>query len=123
VSPTCFHLTQYGLINKVLHATNKSDCNGCETPATLVPLHTDQNGLPFEEKWEYDLIIVIFMYMAGNTRPDISYAVHQGLLRSSTNFMQNSLALCSSVFFSIYPSSLPFSSNFYAMMPFKSNTL
>jgi Reverse transcriptase (RNA-dependent DNA polymerase) len=77
VSPNCYHLTQHGLINKVLHATNMSDCNGCETPATLVPLHTDRNGVPFEDKWEYDSIIGMLMYLAGNTRPDISYAVHQ----------------------------------------------
>jgi hypothetical protein len=31
-----------------------SDCNECKTPATLVLLHTDKNGIPFEEKWEYD---------------------------------------------------------------------
>jgi hypothetical protein len=54
VDENCFHLTQRGLIEKVLCVTNMWDCNGCETPATIVPLHTDLDGKPFEETWEYD---------------------------------------------------------------------
>ena len=52
-------------------------CNGCDTPATVDPLHADKDGAPFAEPWKYDSIIGMLMYLAGNTRPDIAYAVHQ----------------------------------------------
>ena len=65
------------MIDKVLAATEFTDCNGCETPATTDPLHIDKHGAPFDESWQYDSIIGMLMYLAGNTRPDIAYAVHQ----------------------------------------------
>ena len=70
-------LTQTGLIDKVLAVTKLTDCNGCDTPATVDPLHADQDGEVFSEEWAYDVVIGMLMYLAGNTRPDISYAVHQ----------------------------------------------
>ena len=75
--PNEFLLTQTGLIDKVLNATKMSRCNGCDTPATADPLHADINGAPFKEDWKYDAVIGMLMYLAGNTRPDIAYAVHQ----------------------------------------------
>lgn len=75
--PNEFLLTQTGLINKVLNATKMSRCNGCDTPATVDPLHADKDGAPFKEDWQYDAVIGMLMYLAGNTRPDIAYAVHQ----------------------------------------------
>ena len=54
-----------------------SRCNGCDTPATADPLHADKNGAPFKEDWQYDAVIGMLMYLAGNTRPDIAYAVYQ----------------------------------------------
>ena len=39
--PSTFQLTQTGLIDKVLAATNMTNCNGCDTPATPDPLHVD----------------------------------------------------------------------------------
>lgn len=72
-----FLLTQTGLIDKVLAVTKMADCNGCDTPATVDPLHTDKDGEPFFEDWGYDVVIGMLMYLAGNTRPDIAYAVHQ----------------------------------------------
>ena len=73
-----FLLTQTGLIDKVLAVTKMADCNGCDTPATVDPLHTDKDGEPFSEDWGYDVVIGMLMYLAGNTRPDIAYAVHHG---------------------------------------------
>jgi hypothetical protein len=72
-----FLLTQTGLIDKVLAVTKMSECNGCDTPATIDPLHADKDGEPFDEEWAYDGVIGMLMYLAGNTRPDIAYAVHQ----------------------------------------------
>jgi hypothetical protein len=43
-----FLLTQAGLIDKVLAVTKMTDCNGCDTPATVNPLqHADKDGEPF----------------------------------------------------------------------------
>jgi hypothetical protein len=75
--PNEFLLTQTGLIDKVLEVTKMSHCNGCDTPATVDPLHADKDGPPFKEDWQYDAVIGMLMYLAGNTRPDIAYAVHQ----------------------------------------------
>ena len=72
-----FFLTQTGLIDKVLEVTRMTDCNGCETPATVDPLHADVDGAVFAESWAYDVVIGMLMYISGNTRPDIAYAVHQ----------------------------------------------
>jgi hypothetical protein len=76
--PNEFLLTQTELIDTVLNATKMSRCNGCDTPATADPLHTDKNGAPFAEDWQYDAAVIgMLMYLAGNTRPDNAYAVHQ----------------------------------------------
>ena len=72
-----FFLTQTGLIDKVLAVTNMTDCNGCDTPSTTDPLHADVDGAVFDEVWAYDVVIGMLMYISGNTRPDIAYAVHQ----------------------------------------------
>ena len=72
-----FLLTQSGLTDKVLSVTGMTDCNGCDTPASLDPLHTDSDGSPFLEEWSYATVIGMLMYLSGNTRPDIAYAVHQ----------------------------------------------
>jgi len=72
-----FFLTQTGLIDKVLAITQMTDCNGCDTPSTIDPLHADVGGTVFDETWAYDVVIGMLMYISGNTRPDIAYAVHQ----------------------------------------------
>jgi hypothetical protein len=72
-----FFLTQTGLIDKVLAVTQMTDCNGCDTPATVDPLHADVDGAVFDERWAYDVVIGMLMYLSGNTRPDIANAVHQ----------------------------------------------
>ena len=72
-----FHLTQIGLINKVLETTNMTDCNLCPTPASVVPLRSDTTGEQFKESWNYATVIGMLMYLSGNSRPDIAFAVHQ----------------------------------------------
>ena len=46
-----FLLTQTGLIDKVLAVTSMTDCKGCDTPATIDPLHAGKDGEPFSEDW------------------------------------------------------------------------
>ena len=72
-----FTLTQSGLINKVLKETEMETCNSAKTPSSPVPLGKDEEGEPFNEKWEYANIVGMLMYLATNSRPDIAYAVNQ----------------------------------------------
>ena len=72
-----FELTQTGLISKVLEAANMSDCNGVDTPTGPTPIGSDIDGPPFAEAWKYRTIIGMLMFLSANTRPDLSYAVHQ----------------------------------------------
>jgi len=46
------------------------------TPATSI-LHPDTEGAPQEENWHYCLVIGKLNFIAANTRPNISFAVHQ----------------------------------------------
>ena len=34
-----------------------TNCNGCDTPATVDPLHADVDNAVFDEEWAYDIII------------------------------------------------------------------
>ena len=77
VGPTKFLLTQTGLIAKVLKEAAMEDCNSARTPCSTTPLGKDEDGLLFDEDWEYASIIGMLMYLATNSRPDIAYSVHQ----------------------------------------------
>jgi hypothetical protein len=69
---------QTGLIDKLLDATSMQDCNPCLTPAiTGKGLGSDPNGPPFSESWDYCSVLGMLLYISGNTRPDISFAVNQ----------------------------------------------
>ena len=71
-----FFWTQTGLIDKVLAVTQMTDCNDYDAPATVDPLHADVDGTVFDETWAYDVVIGMHMYISGNARPDIAYAIH-----------------------------------------------
>jgi hypothetical protein len=77
IGPRLFALVHSGLIEKVLAASNMSDCNGVSTPTGSTPVGTDAEGPAFDETWEYHTVVGMLMYLAANTRPDIAYAVHQ----------------------------------------------
>jgi hypothetical protein len=72
-----FLLTQTGLIDKVLKTSGMEDYNRCCTPAATTPSGADTEGDAFIESWGYACVVGMLMYLAANTRPDISYAVHQ----------------------------------------------
>ena len=71
------HLTQKGLIDKIINATGMEDCNPNWTPATKAALAMDPEGEPMNEHWSYPSIVGMLLYLSTNTRPDISFAVSQ----------------------------------------------
>ena len=70
-------LKQVGLIDKILDATGMKDCNPANTPAEAKPLGKDKNGAPFKEEWGYASVVGMLLYLSGNSRPDIAFAVNQ----------------------------------------------
>jgi hypothetical protein len=72
-----YKLSQPGLIAKIIEASDLKDCNAVRTPAATTPLGADPNGERHNEKWEYNSVVGMLMFLANNTRPDIAYAVHQ----------------------------------------------
>ena len=75
-----FQFFQTGLISKVLEATGMEDCNRLTTPTKVdATLGKDKNGSEAKRDWpnSYASVIGMMLYLASNTRPDISFAVHQ----------------------------------------------
>ena len=75
-----FQFCQTGLIRKVMEATGMDHCNGLQTTTKVeAPLGTDVNGSEAKRDWpnSYASVIGMMLYLASNTRPDISFSVHQ----------------------------------------------
>ena len=74
-----FQFCLTGLIHKVLEATGMEHCNGLSTPTKVeAPLGTYANGSEAKRYWpnSYASVIRMMLYLASNTRPDISSDVH-----------------------------------------------
>ena len=69
--------TQRGLIEKILKTANMLDCNPNHTPARQQQLSADEDGESMNESWNYRAICGMLLYLSGNTRPDIAFAVSQ----------------------------------------------
>lgn len=54
-----------------------NDCNPIATPTGKTAVGSDREGTLFNEKWKYSTVIGMLLYLSGNTRPDIAFAVHQ----------------------------------------------
>jgi hypothetical protein len=61
----------------VIKSGGMGDCNKVVTPAETYPVEADLDGLPFNDTWEYALVVGMTVYLSSNNRPYIGYAVHQ----------------------------------------------
>jgi len=71
------HLTQQGLIGKILDAMDMKDCKSNRLPAACKALGMDTDGIPFDGPWSYPSVVGMLFYLSTNTRPDIAFAVSQ----------------------------------------------
>ena len=75
-----FQFYQNGLFRKVWEATGMEHCNGSPIP-TKVESHLGvyDNGSEANRDWPnlYAYVIVMMLYLVSNTRPYISFDVHQ----------------------------------------------
>ena len=75
-----FQFYQNEFIRKFLEATGMENFNGLPTPTKVeAPIGTDKNFYDAKRYWpnSYDSVIWMMLYMKSNTRPDISFSVHQ----------------------------------------------
>jgi hypothetical protein len=70
------HLTQTGLIQRILEALNMADFNTKETPAEHGCLPIDNDGDPPKGTYSYPSVIGMLGYL-GHTRPDTVFARNQ----------------------------------------------
>ena len=71
------HLTQEGLISKIINATGLSECKPNRVPSASEPLGINPDGEPMSETWDYASVVGMLLYLSTNTRPDIAFAVSQ----------------------------------------------
>ena len=72
------HMTQSGLIRKIIKATGMESCNPNKLPAQKACLGKDLNGEPMNHnEFNYRSVVGMLLYLSGNTRPDITFAVSQ----------------------------------------------
>jgi hypothetical protein len=72
-------LTQTGLTDCIVDALGLHSYYSTkkDTPAETSPLPKDLNGIPGDLIVNYPGIIGMLLYLAGHSRPDIAFAVHQ----------------------------------------------
>ena len=71
------HMTQSGLIKKIIKATGMENCNPNKTPAQKANLGKNEDDKPMADDFHYRSVVGMLLYLSGNTRPDITFAVSQ----------------------------------------------
>ena len=73
-----YFISLLGLSKRILKSMSLENCNYTATLASTIPLGSSPgNRLYDKETWNYASVVGMLLYLAGNTRLDISYAVHQ----------------------------------------------
>ena len=72
-------MTQEGLTTRIIEALGLDVDNSTpkSTPCLKAPLHKDLDGDPMHGNFSYASIVGMLLYLAGHSRPDISYSVSQ----------------------------------------------
>ena len=65
------------LIQRVINAVGMEEANLTKTLSTTIALGADDGGPVQVETWNYASVVGMLLYLAGNTRPYIAFAVHQ----------------------------------------------
>ena len=72
------HMTQKGLIKKVIQTTKIENCNPNWTQAIKLALGLDSNGEPYgQSQFNYASVVGMLLYLSNNTQPNITFAVSQ----------------------------------------------
>ena len=72
------HMTQKGLIKKIITTTGLDNCNPNWTPTNQAALGSDPDGELYDQKdWNYASVVGMLLYLSNNTRPDITFSVSQ----------------------------------------------
>jgi hypothetical protein len=70
-------MTQTGLIESIIKDLGLHNTSNYKTTPSDSILYPDTNGLPRQETWNYRSIIRKLNVLAQNTRPDLSFVLHQ----------------------------------------------
>eukprot|EP00816_Leptocylindrus_hargravesii_P012686 CAMPEP_0196824834 /NCGR_PEP_ID=MMETSP1362-20130617/92709_1 /TAXON_ID=163516 /ORGANISM="Leptocylindrus danicus, Strain CCMP1856" /LENGTH=182 /DNA_ID=CAMNT_0042205181 /DNA_START=6642 /DNA_END=7190 /DNA_ORIENTATION=+ len=71
-------LQQKGLIDRIIAAVGMDEnTNLAKTPAATTCVGADIGGKNRDKQWNYASVVGMVLFLAGNTRPDIAFAVHQ----------------------------------------------
>ena len=70
-------MSQPGLIKKIIETAGMTRCNPRDNPTTQQALGSNPDGNEMTDPWNYRSIVGMLLYLSGNTRPDIQFAVSQ----------------------------------------------
>jgi hypothetical protein len=70
------HLTQTGLIERIIEVLSIKDANPKQTPV-IAAMGACKEDTNFDNQFNYRSVVGMLLYLANTTRPDLSFAVNQ----------------------------------------------